>query len=297
MTDKNERLGKGLSALFGEKGVDVQSIESVGTKTGTVAEIELANINVNPFQPREEFDSVKLNELSASIKEKGILQPITVKPGQQEGTFNLISGERRLRAAKLAGLTAIPAYVYTRDYKDEKAEMMELALIENIQRENLNPMELSNSFLRLIEEIGLTQEEVAKKVSKDRSTVANFLRLQKLPNEIKDSLRNNDISESHARMILRLEDKQDQLELWKRIISEKLSIRKLEEITKPSVKPKKKKSSINKDWNPYLDKLEDKMRNFFGTRVKIVNKTKTSGQIIVEFYSNDDLDRIIEKCE
>lgn len=294
MAEKNERLGKGLSALFGEKGVDVQSIES---KSKSVAELEITRIIVNPFQPREEFDSIKLKELSASIREKGILQPITVKPARQEGTFDLISGERRVRAAKLAGLTTIPAFIYIREYKDEKSEMMELALIENIQREDLNPMELSNSFLRLIDEIGLTQEEVAKKVSKDRSTVANFLRLQKLPEEIKSSLRKNDISESHARMILRLENKQDQLDLWQRIISEKLSIRKLEEITKPSIKPKKKKSSSNKEWDPYLDKLEDKMRNFFGTRVKIVNKTKTSGQIIIEFYSNDDLDRIIEKCE
>ena len=294
MAEKNERLGKGLSALFGEKGVDVQSIES---KEKSVAELELSKINVNPFQPREEFDSAKLQELSSSIKEKGILQPVTVKPSQADGTYDLISGERRVRAAKLAGLKTIPAYVYTREYKDEKSEMMELALIENIQRENLNPMELSNSFLRLINDIGLTQEEVAKKVSKDRSTVANFLRLQKLPEEIKSSLRKNDITESHARMILRVEDKQGQLDLWQRIVSEKLSIRKLEEITKPSAKPKKKKSSVNKEWSPYMEKLEDKMRNFFGTRVKIVTKTKTSGQIIIEFYSNDDLDRIIEKCE
>lgn len=294
MAEKNERLGKGLSALFGEKGVDVSSIES---KEKSVAEVELSKINVNPFQPREEFDSTKLQELSSSIKEKGILQPVTVKPSQADGTYDLISGERRVRAAKLAGLKTIPAYVYTREYKDEKSEMMELALIENIQRENLNPMELSNSFLRLINDIGLTQEEVAKKVSKDRSTVANFLRLQKLPEEIKSSLRKNDITESHARMILRVEDKQGQLDLWQRIVSEKLSIRKLEEITKPSAKPKKKKASVNKEWSPYMEKLEDKMRNFFGTRVKIVTKTKTSGQIIIEFYSNDDLDRIIEKCE
>jgi ParB family chromosome partitioning protein len=294
MAEKNERLGKGLSALFGEKGVDVQSIES---KEKSVAELELSKINVNPFQPREEFDAGKLQELSSSIKEKGILQPVTVKPSHAGGTYDLISGERRVRAAKLAGLKTIPAYVYTREYKDEKSEMMELALIENIQRENLNPMELSNSFLRLINDIGLTQEEVAKKVSKDRSTVANFLRLQKLPEEIKSSLRKNDITESHARMILRVEDKQGQLDLWQRIVSEKLSIRKLEEITKPSAKPKKKKSFVNKEWSPHMEKLEDKMRNFFGTRVKIITKTKTSGQIIIEFYSNDDLDRIIEKCE
>jgi ParB family chromosome partitioning protein len=296
MADKNERLGKGLSALFGEKGVDMQSIQS-GDKP--VAELALDKINVNPFQPREEFDSTRLKELSESIKAKGILQPVTVKPSKNEGRFDLISGERRVRAAKMAGLKTIPAYVYTKQFSgNEKSEMLELALIENIQRENLNPMELSNSFLRLVNEVGLTQEEVAKKVTKDRSTVANFLRLQKLPSEIKDSLRKNEISEAHARMILRLEDRKDQLELWRRIISEKLSVRKLEEITKSSAKPKKKKkSSLNQHWDPHTEKLEDKMRGFFGTRVKIVNKTKTSGQIVIEFYSNDDLDRIIEKCE
>lgn len=294
MADKNERLGKGLSALFGEKGVDVPP---VGSKGKSVAELELDKINVNPFQPREEFDSAKLKELSASIKQKGVLQPVTVKPSKKEGTFDLISGERRVRAAQMAGLKTIPAYIYTREYKDEKSELLELALVENIQREDLNPMELSNSFLTLTEKIGLTQEEVAKKVSKDRSTVANFLRLQKLPEEIKNSLRKNEISEAHARMILRLEVKKDQLELWKRIISEKLSVRKLEEITKSSVKQQKKKSPIKQNWNPYLEKLEDKMRNFFGTRVKIVNKSKSSGHIVIEFYSNDDLDRIIEKCE
>ncbi|MCB0720827.1 MAG: ParB/RepB/Spo0J family partition protein [Ignavibacteriae bacterium] len=295
MADKNERLGKGLSALFGEKGVDVPPI---GLKDSPLTELEISKINVNPYQPREEFDSLKLKELSDSIKEKGVLQPITVKNSNKEGIFDLISGERRLRAAQMAGLKTIPAFIYTREYKDERAEMLELALIENIQREDLNPMELSNSFLRLIDEIGLTQEEVAKKVSKDRSTVANFLRLQRLPDEIKNSLRKNDITEAHARMILRLEDRKEQLDLWNRIVSEKLSVRKLEDITRSSAKPKKKKSSAgSQKWDPYLEKLEDRMRNFFGTRVKIVSKTNSSGHIIIEFYSNDDLDRIIEKCE
>ena len=294
MADKNERLGKGLSALFGEKGVDVPPI---GSKGSPLTELEISKINVNPYQPRKEFNSVKLKELSDSIKEKGVLQPITVKNSSKEGTFDLISGERRLRATQMAGLKTIPTFIYTREYKDERSEMLELALIENIQREDLNPMELSNSFLRLVDEIGLTQEEVAKKVSKDRSTVANFLRLQRLPDEIKDSLRKNDITEAHARMILRLEDRKEQLGLWNRIVSEKLSVRKLEDITRSSAKPKKKKSSAGQKWDPYLEKLEDRMRSFFGTRVKIVSKTNSSGHIIIEFYSNDDLDRIIEKCE
>ena len=272
MDDKNQkpdRLGRGLSALFGDKAVESSSEGKDAANSGTVFEIGLEKIKVNPLQPREEFDDHKLKELSASIKEKGILQPITVRPSKTSGMFELISGERRVRASKLAGLKTIPAFIYDKPAKNEKSEMLELALIENIQREDLNPMELSNSFLRLSEEIGLTQEEIAKKVSKDRSTVANYLRLQKLPSEIKKSLRKNEITEAHARTISK------------------------------SSKPKKKsKKSIQATWDPHMEKLEDKLRNFFGTRVKIVtNKSKTSGQIVIEYYSNDDLDRILEKCE
>jgi ParB family transcriptional regulator, chromosome partitioning protein len=295
MADKNERLGKGLSALFGEKGVD---IPSKGDDTLTSSnEIDISSININPFQPREKFNESKLQELTSSIKEKGVLQPITVRPGSNPGTYELISGERRLRASKLAGLKTIPAFVY-RAQAGEKSEMLELALIENIQREDLNSMELSNSFYRLVNELGLTQEDVAKRVSKDRSTVANYLRLQKLPGQIKDSLQKNEISEAHARTILRLEDEKDQLDLWRRIISDKLSVRKVEEIAKSS-KPKKKKKneSVMQQWNPHTEKLEDKLRRFFGTRVKIIGKTKESGQIIIEYYSTDDLDRILDKCE
>lgn len=301
MDDKNQkpdRLGRGLSALFGDKAVESSLEGKDASNSGTVFEIGLEKIKVNPLQPREEFDDQKLKELSASIKEKGILQPITVRPSKTSGMFDLISGERRVRASKLAGLKTIPAFIYDKPADNEKSEMLELALIENIQREDLNPMELSNSFLRLSEEIGLTQEEIAKKVSKDRSTVANYLRLQKLPAEIKKSLRKNEITEAHARTILRLENVAEQLELWKRIISEKLSVRKLEEIAKSSKPKKKSKKSIQASWDPHMEKLEDKLRNFFGTRVKIVtDKSKTSGQIVIEYYSNDDLDRILEKCE
>lgn len=295
MADKNERLGKGLSALFGEKGVD---LPSAGNETAASNEIDITAITINPFQPRVKFDDNKIKELSSSIKEKGVLQPITVRPGKTPGSFELISGERRLRASKLAGLKKIPAYVYDKPPVNEKSEMLVLALIENIQREDLNPMELSNSFSRLVDEIGLTQDEVAKKVSKDRSTVANYLRLQKLPPQIKESLQKHEISEAHARTILRLEDERDQLDLWRRIISDKLSVRKVEEITRSS-KPKKKKKndSVMQQWNPHTEKLEDKLRRFFGTRVKIIGKTKESGQIVIEYYSTDDLDRILDKCE
>ena len=209
-------LGKGLSALFDRKNVDLnsfdQNIENIADKI--LLEIDVDKINYNPFQPREDFDEEKLKELSESIKEKGLIQPVTVKISADKKSFELISGERRIRAIKKLGLKTIPAYLYKTD--DASMEnFLELALIENIQREDLNPMELSDSFQKLIDECSLTQEQLSAKVSKQRSTVANYLRLQKLPAEIKVSLRKNEITEAHARTLLRL-DKYDEQRAWNR---------------------------------------------------------------------------------
>jgi ParB family chromosome partitioning protein len=203
-----------------------------------------------------------------------------------------------LRAASIAGLQEIPAYVY--DIKDESKEIfLQLALIENVQREDLNPMELSDSFQKLVDECSMTQEQIAVIVSKQRSTVANFLRLQKLPAQIKVSLRKNEISEGHARAILRFDNEENQIMLWKRILAEDLTVRKLEEITKKAVKSKKKKKnkSSNDVQNPELEAIENKLRVFFGTRVIIKPKTKQTGEIIIEYYSDDDFDRIVELTE
>ena len=176
--------------------------------------------------------------------------------------------------------------------------MLELALIENIQRSDLNPMELSNSFQRMADEFNLTQEEIAVKVSKQRSTVANFLRLQKLPAEIKVSLRKNEITEAHARMLLRVDDVQQQLALWQKIMSENISVRSLEEFTKKFSKQKKKKSgTVDSQADPFLSSLENKLMLFFGTKVKVKVKNKFSGEIIIEYFNNDDLERIMEKIE
>ncbi len=287
-------LGKGLSAIFTEKNVDLSSLsESKEESNRQSSEIELSRIKENPSQPREDFDEEKLRELADSIKLNGLIQPVTVKV--VDDGYILISGERRVRASRMIGLEKIPAYVYQRP-ADSEDSMLELALIENIQREDLNPMELSDSYQRLADEYSLTQEQIAEKVSKQRSTVANFLRLQKLPVEIKISLRRNEITEGHARLLLRIDNIEDQLVLWKRITNENISVKNLEEITKSSVKKtRKKKVKLGEIYDPYLQSVEDKLRNFFGTKVSINRKTKFSGEIIIEFYTNDDIERILEK--
>jgi ParB family chromosome partitioning protein len=295
--EKRSGLGKGLSALFTEKKVDIHSLDEKTSEDSkkVFIELELKRIKVNPYQPREDFDEEKLNELADSIRQKGILQPVTVKVSKAfPGNFDLISGERRLKAAEKAGLLTIPAYIYKTE-DDSEENMLELALIENVQRENLNPMELASSYQRLVDECGLTQEQIAEKVSKQRSTIGNFLRLLKLPDEIKASLRKNEISEAHARMLLRIDDKDDQIMLWQRILSESISVRRLEDITKKSTKPRKKKSKGFQD--SQFKAIEDKLTMFFGTKVTVKSKTKSRGEIIIEYYSDDDIERIIEKCE
>jgi len=296
--DKKSGLGKGLSALFTEKKVDLGSLDEKTPEDikKIFLEIELSRIKVNPYQPREDFDEEKLNELTDSVRQIGILQPVTVKMSKDfPGNFDLISGERRLIAAGKAGLITIPAYIYKTE--DDSAEnMLELSLIENVQREDLNPMELASSYQRLMDECGLTQEQIAVKVSKQRSTIGNILRLLKLPDDIKASLRKNEISEAHARMLLRIEDKEDQNVLWQRILSELISVRKLEDITKKSVKPRKKKTVSTGIQDNYYKELEDKLTMFFGTKVTVKSKTKSRGEIIIEYYSDNDIDRIIEKC-
>ena len=298
--DTRGGLGKGLSALFENKKIDPNNVTGETAKTVTTNEqllIEIEKIRQNPYQPREDFDEEKLKELSDSIKQKGVLQPVTVMAAKDGNGFILISGERRLRASVLAGLKKIPAYVYnTTD--DSRENLLELALIENVQRADLNPMELSDSYQRLIDDCNLTQEQISAKVSKQRSTVANFLRLQKLPVEIKVSLRKSEITEGHARGILRVDDPAAQLVLWKKIMQEKVTVRELENMTKGTAKTKKKKSSSGKaPLDSYLQEVENQLRVFFGTRVTIKAKTKQTGEIVIDYFSGEDLERIIELSE
>ncbi|MBS1513522.1 MAG: ParB/RepB/Spo0J family partition protein [Bacteroidetes bacterium] len=293
--ERNTGLGKGLSALFTERNID-PNIKPDGDNKTSLIEIEIDKIKTNPFQPRVNFNEEKLLELADSILSNGVIQPITVKRTKDLTGYELISGERRLRASQKAGLKKIPAYIYEKE-ADSPQTMLELALIENIQRDDLNAMELSDTYQKLVDDFNLTQEEIAKRVSKNRATVANYLRLQKLIPEVKVSLRENEISEGHARILLRMENPEEQKILWRSTIENKLSVRKLEDLTQSEIKPKLKKKTAKIDFSDsYIRDLETKLMRFFGTRVKINTKKNKSGEIVIEYYNDDDLERIIDKC-
>jgi len=237
-----------------------------------------------------------LKELKESIMQKGVVQPITVRRKPDGNGYELISGERRLRAATDAGFTEIPAYVL--DVKTNR-DMIELALIENIQRKNLNPIEVALGYQRLADECGLTQEEIAQRVNKDRTTVTNFIRLLKLPREIQESIRAETVSMGHARALLAVEDPDIQLELWRLIIEQQLSVRRVEELAN-KINRQKKKTSRKKEGKSTSEKLldiaevESVLRNKLSTKVKIRHSKKGSGEITIEYYSPDDLERIVE---
>jgi ParB family chromosome partitioning protein len=300
MSKDKQVLGKGLDVLFGT--AEPESAEPKpeeislqhGKKEESILFLEVDKIKNNPYQPREEFDEETLQELADSIKQKGVIQAITVR--KTEGGYELLSGERRLRASKIAGLEKIPAYILEVNTPED---LLEISLIENIQRKDLNALEVAQGYQRLINECNLTQEEVAEKVGKSRSAVTNFLRLLRLPEGIKQSIRKGEISEGHARAILAVDNAEEQVVLWKRITGENLTVRKTEEIIKTIKKePKHKKifQVTNQD-KAAIDFLETKFREHFGTKVKIHPKTKTSGDIIIEYYTSEDLERIIELCK
>ncbi len=296
-------LGKGLGALlpdikFADEGFKIDGEEAAKEK---LAYIEISKISLNPYQPRKRFDKTALEDLKNSIIENGVLQPIAVR--RNANGYELISGERRLKASVLAGLDKIPAIIQT---APSDAKMLELALIENVQREDLNPVETAYGYRRLIEEFNLTQEEVALKIGKDRSTIANSLRLLKLPEKVLDSLRKNEISTGHARALLALNDREAILKLWKRTIDERLSVRAVETAVKEynakKIKSPVKTAEEKKDKKSILDaasalalaRFEDKLRKAYGTKVKITPKSKESGTIEFEFYSKDDFERLVE---
>lgn len=280
MVDKR-RLGKGLSALIPDHSeVETDKLEQFG-------EIPIQNIYPNPFQPREEFDPLTLEELKHSISEMGVIQPVTVRP--VDNGYQLISGERRFRAVLDLGYDRIPAYIINVESDDE---MLEMALIENIQREDLNPIDVAKAYERLISECQLTQEQVAKKVSKDRTTITNFLRLLKLPMIIQGSVRKNELSMGHARALLGIEDPDLQMKTWKKVIKQGLSVRRVEQLVKESsLTPTSKEPVSNRKKSPDIVYVEDKFREIYGTQVRIYPK-KEGGKIEIEYYSDDDLDRI-----
>lgn len=294
-------LGKGLGALLNDS-EDIKkdlSRKSVGDIPANqprgegVGSIPVDKIKINPFQPRTDFDEDALRELSESIQLQGLIQPITVRKNE-DGTYQLISGERRLRASKLAGLADIPAYIRTANDQ----QMLEMALIENIQRENLNAIEVALSFQRMIDEVGLKQEELGDRVSKNRSTVTNYLRLLKLPPVIQAAIRDGQLSMGHARAIVGLNEVDKQLYVYREIVEKGLSVRKTEELTKAlqgqalSKKASKPKSNA---LSFQYQKIEDDLASRLSSRVRLkVSEKKGSGAIEIPFHSEDDLSRILE---
>ncbi|RKY77104.1 DNA-binding protein [candidate division KSB1 bacterium] len=285
MSAKTKRLGKGLGALIPDL-TDYQEKEQILQNFG---DIEVDKIVPNPYQPREDFDRTALEELKNSIAERGVIQPITVR--RTNDSYQLIAGERRWRAVKELGYEKIPAFIME---ISSEAELLELALIENLQREDLNPIDVAKAYQRLMEECQLTQEQVAQKVGKDRTTITNFLRLLRLPEPIQASVRAGGLSMGHARALLALPDEPLQLELWKKIIRDNLSVRKVEELVKQSQKRGSSTVSTTRPKkSPHIVAVEDKFREVFGTQVHIYPR-KEGGKIELEYYSDDDLDRIFD---
>lgn len=288
---KKGGLGRGLNALIEgsyDKKVDPQILHEVNT----IAEIKLSQIETNPFQPRTHFDQTALEELAESIKVQGIIQPITVRQ-LDANTFQLISGERRFQASKLAGLETIPAYIR----KADDQQMLEMALIENIQREQLNAIEIALSYQRLLTECNLKQEELGDRVGKKRTTVTNYLRLLKLPPDIQIGLRDQKITMGHARALINMENIDLQLEIYKKAVEEELSVRKVEELVRNLSKPKKQptdRADMPAEHQAELKKVESRLSSHFGTKIYVKTSTEGKGEIKIPFVSTDDLNRILE---
>ncbi len=307
--NKKQALGKGIRALLNTideemktpaegSGGNAPVPPAVSGQTpagaGSIIRIPVEQIDVNPKQPRRDFDEQALKELSESIKLHDIIQPITVvKLGPTQ--YQLISGERRLRASKLAGLKDIPAYIRTADDQ----QLLEMALLENLQREDLNAIEISLSYKRLMDECELTQEQVAERMKKDRSTVTNYLRLLKLPPDIQKSVRDGHLSMGHARAIIGLDKVDEQLYVYRETLEKGLSVRQVEQLVKNMLSggktmPVAANAASNK-LPPAYKRIEDNMASHFSTKVKLDRKKNGKGQIVIEFYNDNDLERIMEK--
>lgn len=295
MAVKKSGLGKGLGALIpeaavAEKPATKKEVEkSEENSAGSL--IKISKIEPNRDQPRKNFDKEALEALSDSIRQHGVISPITV---QKKGDrYIIIAGERRWRAARMAGLTEIPAYVG--DYSER--EIAELSLIENIQREDLNPIEEAQAYKRLMTEFNLKQEEVAERVSKSRSAITNTMRLLKLSEEVQKYLIDGTLSEGHARALLGTEDVDAQNKLAKKVIDEKLSVRDIEKLIKNLGKPEKSKTPANKEYDVFYNDIAEKLKVSLGTKVSVSGKGDGAGKIEIEFYSNDDLDRLVAKIK
>jgi ParB family chromosome partitioning protein len=288
MTTKRSALGKGLSALLDNTPNDSKETPAP-ILAGSISAISISQIETNPFQPRVEFDESALKELAESIRQQGIIQPITVRKMGSD-RYQIISGERRYRASKIAGMETIPAYV--RIANDQS--MLEMALVENIQRENLNALEVAISYQRLIEECNISQEELAQKVGKDRSTVTNYLRLLKLPPQIQFAIRDNRITMGHARAIIAVNDVAMQLKIFNDILEQDLSVRKVEELVRTHAPKKHAQEKPATPTEIELKKIQDRLSRRFETKTEIRNKSNGSGQLVFSYFSKDDLNRLLE---
>jgi ParB family chromosome partitioning protein len=297
--NKKQALGKGIRALLDTIDEEIiaprEGVPAVsGQSSNGIARIPIDQIKVNPKQPRRDFDEQALKELSESIALHDIIQPVTVIK-TSDGNYQLISGERRFRASKMAGLKDIPAYVRTADGQ----EMLELALLENLQRENLNAIEIALSYRQLMDECALTQEQVADRMKKERSTVANYLRLLKLPPDIQKAVRDGQLTMGHARAIISIEHVEQQLYIFRETMQRGLSVRQVEQMVKDMVAertpggPAKATAAVKLP--PAYKRIEDNMASHFSTKVKLNRKKNGRGTITVEFYNDEDLDRIMNK--
>lgn len=294
---KRSSLGKGLGALLEDSGNELstaaRSLSGNTAHPGMVANIPISQIEANPFQPRNEFEKQALQELASSIREHGLIQPITVRK-VSTNRFQIISGERRFRACQLAGLDKITAYIRL---ANDKA-MLEMALVENVQREDLNAIEIALGYKRLIEECHLTQEQLSQKVGQDRSTVTNFLRLLKLPEPVQAALRDKKISMGHARALVSIGDPQTQVKVLNDILKNELSVRRIEEFarTQPGKKPGRSKGGKKGKGSPALSfedqKFREDLRDHFKADVSIHRDNSGSGSIEISFKSENDLKRI-----
>ncbi|HQV61355.1 MAG TPA: ParB/RepB/Spo0J family partition protein [Chitinophagaceae bacterium] len=293
-----ELLGKGIRSLL--QSIDTDLKTSSGHLKTTVVEnvtgtnrIAIDEIETNPKQPRRDFDEKAMQELADSIRLHDIIQPVTVSR-LANGKYRLISGERRLRASKLAGLKDIPAYI--RQAND--AQLLELALLENLQREDLNAMEVSLSYKRMMEELDYTQEQVAERMGKDRSTVANFIRLLKLPPDIQLAVKNGELSMGHARALINVDTVDKQLFIFKEIKEKGLSVRQTEALVRNMYKQGGAvKKSSKSHLSPAFQRIEDKLASHFSTRVKLRNSRNGSGQIIIDYYSQEELNKILGQMD
>jgi len=290
---KKQALGRGLSALLKDPENDIKSVEDKNADkvVGNIIELEIEAIEINPFQPRSNFNEESLKELATSIKELGVIQPITVRK-LDFNKYQLISGERRLRASKLVGLTTVPAYI--RIANDNESLVM--ALVENIQRHDLDPIEIALSYQRLMDEIQLTQEQMSERVGKKRSTIANYLRLLKLDPIIQTGIRDGFISMGHGRAIINIEDLDAQTDIYQKIVSQNLSVRDTEalvksyhESLKPKVAVKTKTASFDIE-----DSQKRAFNSYFGNKVDIKVASNGKGKITIPFQSEEDFNRIIE---